>query len=269
MPGPRTTRASTSRCCGPRSRARARGVPRRDVRVLVDAHRARFNAGADHDRRARAEDARARGRAHRRHDHLLGQRARRRRPHRAGHHRRREAAGRPAPRVVVGLPVAVVDDADAGRARAEKLFASYLNIPTYQRILARGGDDTSPADVAIIGTEAEVTERLRSYAAAGATDLCATRSASTTIATHRSDAPSSCSCCSPPSSRSRSTHDQGSPARVRRADRDHHQRQRREAQRVRRRHGPAAVRRAGRAQGTARCARGHLAGRGQVVLVRS
>ncbi len=85
-----------------------------------------------------------------------------------------EAAGRPAPRVVVGLPVAVVDDADAGRARAEKLFASYLNIPTYQRILARGGDDTSPADVAIIGTEAEVTERLRSYAAAGATDLCAT-----------------------------------------------------------------------------------------------
>ncbi len=85
-----------------------------------------------------------------------------------------EAAGRPAPRVVVGLPVAVVDDADAGRERAEKLFAAYLNIPTYQRILARGGDGTSPSDVAIIGTEAEVTARLRTYADAGATDLCAT-----------------------------------------------------------------------------------------------
>jgi alkanesulfonate monooxygenase SsuD/methylene tetrahydromethanopterin reductase-like flavin-dependent oxidoreductase (luciferase family) len=85
-----------------------------------------------------------------------------------------EAATRPAPRVVVGLPVAVCADADAGRERAAKLFATYLNIPTYQRILARGGDDTSPADVAIIGTEAEVTARLRSYAAAGATDLCAT-----------------------------------------------------------------------------------------------
>ena len=85
-----------------------------------------------------------------------------------------EGAERPAPRVVVGLPVAVCADADVGRERAAKLFASYLNIPTYQRILARGGDDTSPSDVAIIGTEAEVVERLRSYAAAGATDLCAT-----------------------------------------------------------------------------------------------
>jgi alkanesulfonate monooxygenase SsuD/methylene tetrahydromethanopterin reductase-like flavin-dependent oxidoreductase (luciferase family) len=85
-----------------------------------------------------------------------------------------DAAERPAPRVVVGLPVAVCSDPDAGRERAQKLFAAYLNIPTYQRILARGGDDTSPADVAVIGTEAEVTQRLRSYAAAGATDLCAT-----------------------------------------------------------------------------------------------
>jgi F420-dependent oxidoreductase-like protein len=85
-----------------------------------------------------------------------------------------EGAERPPPRVVVGLPVAVCADADAGRERAAKLFSTYLNIPTYQRILSRGGDDTTPADVAIIGTEAEVTERLRSYAAAGATDLCAT-----------------------------------------------------------------------------------------------
>ena len=85
-----------------------------------------------------------------------------------------QAAGRPAPRVVVGLPVAVCDDADAGRERAAKLFATYLDIPTYQRILARGGDATTPTDVAIIGTEAEVTARLRSYVDAGATDLCAT-----------------------------------------------------------------------------------------------
>jgi F420-dependent oxidoreductase-like protein len=85
-----------------------------------------------------------------------------------------EAAGRPSPRVVVGLPVAVCDDVDAGRERAAKIFATYLNIPTYQRILGRGGEGTQPTDVAVIGTEAEVTARLRSYAAAGATDLCAT-----------------------------------------------------------------------------------------------
>jgi 5,10-methylenetetrahydromethanopterin reductase len=84
------------------------------------------------------------------------------------------AAERPAPRVVVGLPVAVCDDVDVARERAAKIFATYLNIPTYQRVLARGGDGTTPTDVAVIGTEAEVTARLRVYADAGATDLCAT-----------------------------------------------------------------------------------------------
>src|SRR3954465_5049878 len=84
------------------------------------------------------------------------------------------AVERPSPRVVVGLPVAVSDDVDAARERAAKLFATYLNIPTYQRVLARGGDGTTPTDVAVIGTEAEVAARLRVYAAAGATDLCAT-----------------------------------------------------------------------------------------------
>jgi F420-dependent oxidoreductase-like protein len=85
-----------------------------------------------------------------------------------------EAAGRPPPRVVLGLPVAVCDDVDAARDRAAKLFEAYLNIPTYQRVLARGGDGTTPTDVAVIGTEADVTARLRTYADAGATDLCAT-----------------------------------------------------------------------------------------------
>jgi len=84
------------------------------------------------------------------------------------------AAERPVPRVVVGLPVAVCDDADAARERAAKIFATYLNIPTYQRVLARGGDGTTPTDVAVIGTEVEVEARLRVYADAGATDLCAT-----------------------------------------------------------------------------------------------
>jgi hypothetical protein len=74
----------------------------------------------------------------------------------------------------VGLPVAVCEDADAGREQAAKLFEAYLNIPTYQRVLARGGDGTTPTDVAVIGTEAEVEARLRVYADAGATDLCAT-----------------------------------------------------------------------------------------------
>ena len=81
-------------------------------------------------------------------------------------------AGRPAPRVVVGLPVAVVDDVDAARQRGAKLFSAYESIPTYQRILDRGRA-SGPVDVAVIGTEQQVRERLRRFADAGATDLCA------------------------------------------------------------------------------------------------
>ena len=83
-----------------------------------------------------------------------------------------DAAGRPAPRVVVGLPIAVCEDLDAARERAARIFSTYNAIPTYQRIMARGGDAT-PEAIAIIGTEAAVTARLRAYADAGATDLCA------------------------------------------------------------------------------------------------
>ena len=84
-----------------------------------------------------------------------------------------ESAGRPAPRVVAGLPIAVHDDADAARERAAKLFAVYTQIPTYQRILDRG-DASGPPDVCIVGDEAAVTARLRSYRDAGVTDLAAT-----------------------------------------------------------------------------------------------
>jgi F420-dependent oxidoreductase-like protein len=82
------------------------------------------------------------------------------------------AAGRPAPRVVVGLPVAVVSNLDRARERATRLFSVYEAIPTYQRILGRGAA-SSPVDVAVIGTEAQVRERLRRFEDAGATDLCA------------------------------------------------------------------------------------------------
>lgn len=83
-----------------------------------------------------------------------------------------EDAGRPAPRVVAGLPVAVVTDIDAARERAASLFAAYESIPTYQRILDRGAA-ASPVDVAVIGDERHVRDRLRRFADAGATDLCA------------------------------------------------------------------------------------------------
>jgi 5,10-methylenetetrahydromethanopterin reductase len=67
----------------------------------------------------------------------------------------------------------VCDDADAARERAAKIFSVYSAIPTYQRILATG-DAEGPADVAVVGTEAQVTARLESFRDAGVTDLAAT-----------------------------------------------------------------------------------------------
>jgi alkanesulfonate monooxygenase SsuD/methylene tetrahydromethanopterin reductase-like flavin-dependent oxidoreductase (luciferase family) len=82
------------------------------------------------------------------------------------------AAGRPAPRIVAGLPVAVHDDAAEARAAAGAQFAVYGNLPNYQRILAHGGI-SSPTEAALVGTEADVTRQIEALFAAGATDLWA------------------------------------------------------------------------------------------------
>jgi F420-dependent oxidoreductase-like protein len=82
------------------------------------------------------------------------------------------AAGRTNPRVVVGLPIAVCDDIDAGRAAASQQFATYGMLPNYKRILDRGGVD-GPADAAIVGPEDDVANELRALLDAGATDIWA------------------------------------------------------------------------------------------------
>jgi 5,10-methylenetetrahydromethanopterin reductase len=81
-------------------------------------------------------------------------------------------AGRPTPRVVAGIPVAVVRDVDAAKQRAAKVFAGYDGIPAYQRIRLEGGEGDL-SELAIIGDEATVTARIKAYADAGATDLAA------------------------------------------------------------------------------------------------
>src|SRR5207244_3397854 len=63
------------------------------------------------------------------------------------------AAGRPAPRVVAGLPVAVHNDEAEGRAAAAATSTVYAGMANYRRILDIGGAAT-PADAAIVGDEA-------------------------------------------------------------------------------------------------------------------
>jgi 5,10-methylenetetrahydromethanopterin reductase len=81
-----------------------------------------------------------------------------------------ERAGRPAPRVVAGLPVCVTDDPRAARERAGRIFAVYGTLPSYRAMLEREGV-AGPEDVAVVGDEDAVGEVLEQLANAGVTDL--------------------------------------------------------------------------------------------------
>jgi alkanesulfonate monooxygenase SsuD/methylene tetrahydromethanopterin reductase-like flavin-dependent oxidoreductase (luciferase family) len=81
-------------------------------------------------------------------------------------------AGRPAPRIVAGLPVAVHDDVGEARSAAAEMFAAYGSLPNYARLLARGGV-SSPAEAAVVGDEASVTAQISALFDAGATDVWA------------------------------------------------------------------------------------------------
>ena len=79
-------------------------------------------------------------------------------------------AGRPAPQVVVTLPVCVTDDRDAAVARANKIFAMYGQLPSYRAMLDREGA-ALPGDIAVVGTEEEVSAQIRRFADGGATEF--------------------------------------------------------------------------------------------------
>jgi F420-dependent oxidoreductase-like protein len=83
-----------------------------------------------------------------------------------------EDAGRPAPRVAVGLPVAVTTDADRAREAANRTFAIYGQLPSYRAMLDREGAE-GPAEVAIVGDEEAVARQIGTIAESGATDFSA------------------------------------------------------------------------------------------------
>jgi 5,10-methylenetetrahydromethanopterin reductase len=83
-----------------------------------------------------------------------------------------EAAGRPAPRIAVSLPVCVTADPAAAAERANQDFAIYPSLPSYKAMLDKEGVD-KPSDIAIMGDEDAVVAALGRLAAAGATDFVA------------------------------------------------------------------------------------------------
>jgi 5,10-methylenetetrahydromethanopterin reductase len=83
-----------------------------------------------------------------------------------------ERAGRPAPRVAVGLPICVTSDVAGARERAARNFAMYGTLPSYRAMLDREGVE-GPGDVAVVGDEDAVRARLDHFAGIGATDFLA------------------------------------------------------------------------------------------------
>ncbi len=85
-----------------------------------------------------------------------------------------DEAGRPAPRVVAGVPVTLCrnDEVDAVREWANKALGHAEYSPNYQRLLEHG-DAGDVGDVCAAGDESAVLDRLRSFRDAGVTDLAA------------------------------------------------------------------------------------------------
>jgi F420-dependent oxidoreductase-like protein len=82
------------------------------------------------------------------------------------------AAGRAAPRIVAGLPVAVHTDIDEARDAATASSRAFNTIPNYRRILDAGGVPDA-ADAAIVGSPQVVRKGISAVFEAGATDLWA------------------------------------------------------------------------------------------------
>jgi F420-dependent oxidoreductase-like protein len=83
-----------------------------------------------------------------------------------------EAAGRPAPRVVAGIPVCLCadDEVDVAVARTNRVLSEAEVSPNYQALLERG-DARQVGDILAAGSESTIEKRLRAFADAGTTDV--------------------------------------------------------------------------------------------------
>jgi F420-dependent oxidoreductase-like protein len=82
------------------------------------------------------------------------------------------AAGRPAPRIVAGVPITLCskDEVDTARERANRVLGHAEYSPNYQRLLEYG-DATDVGDILAAGDESAIVDRLRAFRDAGVTDL--------------------------------------------------------------------------------------------------
>ncbi|MGZ4707996.1 MAG: TIGR03564 family F420-dependent LLM class oxidoreductase [Acidimicrobiales bacterium] len=83
-----------------------------------------------------------------------------------------EAAGRPAPRIVAGIPVCLCaeDEIDVAVARTNRVLSEAEVSPNYQTLRERG-DARTVGDILAAGSEAMIEKRLQGFADAGVTDV--------------------------------------------------------------------------------------------------
>jgi F420-dependent oxidoreductase-like protein len=81
-------------------------------------------------------------------------------------------AGKPAPRIVAGIPVTLCANSEIEEAkdRANRILAEAETSPNYQKLLDRG-DARTVGDLCAAGDEASILKRFKQFADAGVTDL--------------------------------------------------------------------------------------------------
>jgi F420-dependent oxidoreductase-like protein len=80
------------------------------------------------------------------------------------------AAGRPAPRIIAGMPVVLTNDQTAGRTMVDRQLGMYKSIPSYRAILDRENAD-GPGDVAMVGDADQLRTQMERLRDIGVTDL--------------------------------------------------------------------------------------------------
>jgi len=79
-------------------------------------------------------------------------------------------AGKPAPRIVAGVPFALISDKASVVDRLNRGLKMYGELPSYRAMLDKEGSAT-PADFTCVGDEKEIRATIRRYRDLGVTDL--------------------------------------------------------------------------------------------------
>ena len=83
-----------------------------------------------------------------------------------------EKAGRPEPRILAAIPIALTEDVEAAQAACDQAFAMYPSLPSYRAMLEREGV-AKPSGISLIGDEAQLRKQISEFRDAGITDFAA------------------------------------------------------------------------------------------------